>query len=191
MKHHIFFMFVQVIFTASLGSSVNINLFKNSSIGPYELEFQQAYNCNPKKHNKIQHNMYVSKRGNKIMLFGNSTLEAPFDDTLFLEMKIAEKDSFGRWKENTYMQKIPNACSSMKKLLGNSWTAFMNGAGSQNTICPILPGIYISPGLDPLLFKESNLPKSFFYGTYKVNVYYTKNNQIFGCQAFIIEVKRS
>jgi len=28
--------------------------------------------------------MYVSKRGNKIMLFGNSTLEAPFDDTLFV-----------------------------------------------------------------------------------------------------------
>jgi hypothetical protein len=54
-------------------------------------------------------------------------------------MKIAIKDSFGRWKENTYMQKIPNACSSMKKLLGNGWTTFVNSAGSQNTICPILP----------------------------------------------------
>jgi len=56
-----------------------------------------------------------------------------------LEIKFAEKDSFGKWKENVYMHKSPNACSSFKTLMGNSWTAFLNGAGFQDTNCPIPP----------------------------------------------------
>jgi len=52
---------------------------------------------------------------------------------------MAEKDSFGRWKENAYMQKSPNACSSLKTLMGKSWTPFLSGVGIQDTNCPILP----------------------------------------------------
>ncbi|KAF0747426.1 Uncharacterized protein FWK35_00028452 [Aphis craccivora] len=105
---------------------------------------------------------------------------------------MAEKDSFGRWKENAYMQKSPNACSSLKTLMGKSWTPFLSGVGIQDTNCPILPGIYIAPGFDlVLILKESNIPKIFAYGTYKINMWYTKKNEMFGCQSIVIEVKRS
>lgn len=53
-------------------------------------------------------------------------------------------------------------------------------------------GIYIAPGFDlVLILKESNIPKIFAYGTYKINMWYTKKNEMFGCQSIVIEVKRS
>jgi len=52
---------------------------------------------------------------------------------------MAVKDPLGNWKENVFSHKIPKACSSLKKIMGVSWNAFINGAGSQNTECPILP----------------------------------------------------
>jgi len=52
--------------------------------GPFDLVFKQLYNCNPTKNNKIQHNMYIGHRGNSSWLLGNSTLEIPLDDTLFV-----------------------------------------------------------------------------------------------------------
>jgi len=54
-------------------------------------------------------------------------------------MKMALKDSFGRWKENVFVTKSPNACSSLKKLMGNIWTAFKHGSGFKNADCPIPP----------------------------------------------------
>ncbi|KAE9537505.1 hypothetical protein AGLY_006528 [Aphis glycines] len=105
-----------------------------------------------------------------------------------LEIKLAEKDSFGKWKENAYMHKSPNACSSLKTLMGNSWTPFLNGAGFQDTNCPILPGIYIAPGFEVIsIIKESKIPKIFAYGTYKINMWYTKKNEMFGCQSIVVE----
>jgi len=54
-------------------------------------------------------------------------------------MKMALKDSFGRWKENVFVTKSPNACSSLKQLMGNIWTAFKHGSGFKNADCPIPP----------------------------------------------------
>lgn len=52
---------------------------------------------------------------------------------------MALKDSFGRWKENAFVTKLPNACSTLKQIMGGIWTAFKVGAGFKNTDCPIPP----------------------------------------------------
>jgi len=54
-------------------------------------------------------------------------------------MKMALKDSFGRWKENVFVHKSPKACSTLKKLMGNIWIPFKIGSGFKNTDCPIPP----------------------------------------------------
>ncbi|XP_022161652.1 uncharacterized protein LOC111027554 [Myzus persicae] len=107
-----------------------------------------------------------------------------------LEMYMAPKDSFGNWKENVYMHKVSNACSSLKKLVGNAATSFIHGLGLKSANCPVLPGIYIANGLDPSIFEQSNMPKAFFYGTYKFHAQYSRKNENFGCQVYILEFKR-
>jgi len=54
-------------------------------------------------------------------------------------MKMALKDANGIWIENAFTHKIPNACSSFKKAMGNMWTPFIYGTGFKKTDCPILP----------------------------------------------------
>jgi len=56
-----------------------------------------------------------------------------------LEIKLALKDSFGRWRENAFVLKSPKACSTLKQLMGNIWTAYKHGNGLKNTDCPIPP----------------------------------------------------
>ncbi|XP_022161683.1 uncharacterized protein LOC111027582 [Myzus persicae] len=190
MTYNTLFMFVQLLMTICSGWSANSNPLLSSPIGPYRVVFKQVYICNPKQNNKIQHYLYLSHKANSTWIFGNTTLEIPLDDTFFLEMSMSVKDSFGNWKENVFMHKVSKACSSFKKLMGNTWKLFLHGNGIQNTECPILPGVYKSPGFDLSLFDKSNFPKSFFYGTYKFRMFYSKSNEIFGCQVYIIELKR-
>jgi len=53
-------------------------------------------------------------------------------------------------------------------------------------------GVYIiSSGIDTNVFMDANFPKSFFYGTYKFRVSYTKNNEVYACFTFVVEVKRT
>jgi len=51
-------------------------------------------------------------------------------------------------------------------------------------------GVYIAPGFDLSFFEKSNFPRSFFYGTYKFRIFYSKANEIFGCQLYIVDIKR-
>uniref|UniRef100_A0A2S2NV99 Uncharacterized protein n=1 Tax=Schizaphis graminum TaxID=13262 RepID=A0A2S2NV99_SCHGA len=139
MELNIFIICIQVIFTISSASSADFKLFSSSPIGPYHMVFKQVYICNPEHHYKIRTNWHLSHGDNKTMLIGNTTLEVPFDDNLSLEMKMAYKDSSGSWRENAFMHTALNACTSIKLLLGSVWTTFVNGLGSQNTNCPILP----------------------------------------------------
>ncbi|XP_060834734.1 uncharacterized protein LOC132917818 [Rhopalosiphum padi] len=185
-------MFIQLIFTinSEYVKSDGLKIFSTSPIGPYKLIFKQTYSVNLAKNNTIQCNYYLSHRDNKTFIFGNTTLNIPFDDTLFLELKMALKDSSGRWKENLYMQKWPNACSSLKKIIGNTWTAFVYGLGINHTNCPLPTGFHTGRGLDTSLFKYSNLPKTFLYGTYKVYFYFLQKNEIVGGQVYILEFKR-
>jgi len=56
-----------------------------------------------------------------------------------VEIKMALKDSFGIWKENVYMHKSPNACSTVKQLLGKAWPDLIHGYGYPTVNCPIPP----------------------------------------------------
>ncbi|XP_022182516.1 uncharacterized protein LOC111042276 [Myzus persicae] len=190
MKHNIIFMLIKLIFLISSGSSDDLKLFSGSPAGPYRLVIKQVSNCNPTQNNKIQHNMYLRHRANSTFIYGNTTLEIPFDDTFFLEIKMAFKDSYGIWRENVFMHKSPKACSTLKKLLGKAWNAIANGYGITKVDCPLLPGVYISPGMDASLFEKANFPKTFFYGTYKFKMYQLRENEIFGCQNFVVGFKR-
>ncbi|XP_026807143.1 uncharacterized protein LOC113549859 [Rhopalosiphum maidis] len=192
MKYYIFFLFIQVIFTVNLESAKfsDVKIFSTSPIGPYKLVFKQIYSANSTKNNKLQYNFYLSHKDNKTTVFGNITTNIPLDDTLFVGVKIAVKDSSGRWKENSLMQKWQNACSTLKQFAGNAWSTFLYGFGVNHTNCPIPKGFYIAPGVDTSILKNSNLPKTFLYGTYKVHIYLSQQNEIVGGQVVIVELKR-
>jgi len=40
------------------------------------------------------------------------------------------------------------------------------------------------------MLSASNLPKQFFYGTYKFRFSYSKNNETYGCFISVIDIKR-
>jgi len=52
-------------------------------------------------------------------------------------------------------------------------------------------GFYKIAGIDTDTFMNTNFPKSFFYGTYKFRVTYTKNNEVYTCFIIVLEVKRT
>jgi len=52
-------------------------------------------------------------------------------------------------------------------------------------------GFYKLAGVDTAIFMNTNFPKSFFYGTYKFRVMYTKNKEAYACFIFVLEVKRT
>jgi hypothetical protein len=53
-----------------------------------------------------------------------------------------------------------------------------------------LQGFYIASGVDTSILKDSNLPKTFLYGTYKLYMYYMQQNEIICGQVIIAELKR-
>lgn len=61
-----------------------------------------------------------------------------FQCELQMEMSVAVRDASGKWKENTYIHKIPKACSAMKKMLGNTFTTCAKGFGIPDH-CPYPP----------------------------------------------------
>jgi len=56
-----------------------------------------------------------------------------------MEINIAMRDSFGKWKYNTFIQKSPKACSTLKQGYGNSWNKYLKNFGIKNNTCPIAP----------------------------------------------------
>ncbi|KAF0767852.1 Uncharacterized protein FWK35_00025647 [Aphis craccivora] len=57
----------------------------------------------------------------------------------------------------------------------------MDGGGIYNATCPIPRGVYKLSGLDTAIFSSANFPKTFFFGSYKFRLFYTKNNEVYGC----------
>lgn len=53
-------------------------------------------------------------------------------------MNIASRGTSGEWKNNTFIHKMPMACSSLKNVLGNAWPLFTQGFGVKND-CPVPP----------------------------------------------------
>ncbi|XP_022180916.1 uncharacterized protein LOC111041073 [Myzus persicae] len=161
-------------------------------MGEYRVNMLAMVRCESIKTNGlIQINYYLSKTSsNTTEIKGNVTYYIPLDDTFNIELNLAVKDSIGGWKENAHIFKTPKACSSLKHILGNSWSTLTERLGMSNVRgCPIPVGCYVAKNMphDHWLY---NLPRQFFYGTYKLRFQYTKNKEIYGCSTSIIEVKR-
>lgn len=50
---------------------------------------------------------------------------------------MAIQDPVSGWKENVYLHKIPNACSTFKLTMGNEWNSVKDGFGMSNNNCPL------------------------------------------------------
>lgn len=61
-----------------------------------------------------------------------------------------------------------------------------------NRCCLRSQGTYVSKGYDLSdLGSRLNIPKTFFYGVYKMRVYFTdQREKVYGCGIFVIAVKR-
>ncbi|XP_029344506.1 uncharacterized protein LOC115033005 [Acyrthosiphon pisum] len=183
-----------LLFLSSLISYIgsrNLNILSVLPLGPYKLNFKQVRSCDSSKSYKIQHNFYLSfnQISNATEIRGTTISIVPFDDTLFMEANVALRDKDGNWKDNTYMHKSPKACSSFRNLMGAEWTTVINGLGIKNATCPIPPGNYTGTGVDTSLFSNTNLPKTFVYGTYRLRYYYTRNNEVYTCLIYVFEIK--
>ncbi|KAL4148715.1 hypothetical protein QTP88_002884 [Uroleucon formosanum] len=161
-------------------------------VGNYRINFLAMMRCTPAPSNNYnQFNLYLSKKtANTSEIMGNITHLQPFDDSLDLEFDLAVKDSIGGWKENAFFYKVNKACSGLKMLFGDAWNPLMSGIGMNNITCPVPEGYYKLPGLDTAIFKSTNFPKTFFYGTYRFRARFTKNKIVYGCFIAVVEVKR-
>jgi len=50
-------------------------------------------------------------------------------------------------------------------------------------------GVHVMKGFDVAEFMKSNVPKSFFYGTFIIRLSYSRKNEILGCTIIIVEIK--
>eukprot|EP00102_Acyrthosiphon_pisum_P026891 XP_016664101.1 PREDICTED: uncharacterized protein LOC107885128 [Acyrthosiphon pisum] len=162
--------------------------------GKYRLNVLAMIRCSSLSvvtNNKMKFELYVSKKSaNTTEILGNVTLLVPFDDSFNLEFDFAIKDSIGGWKENAYLYKSPNAYTMIKMFLGGAWTKITNGIGIYNATYPIPAGFYKGSGINTADLMLTNFPKTFFYGTYRMSCYITKNHETYGCAKIIVEVKR-
>ncbi|XP_015369654.1 PREDICTED: uncharacterized protein LOC107165777 [Diuraphis noxia] len=172
--------------------SRNFNIFSSLPFGPFKIIFKDIQICNASKEYKIQNNFYLGQnpKSNVTEIKGNITVTIPFDDSLFLEGNFARRSADGIWKENTFIHKMPKACSTLRYLMGEEWSRMMYDLGIQNATCPVPPGVYIFPGLDTSIFnKNTNFPKTFIYGTYKLRYFYSRKNEVYGCNIYVVEIK--
>ncbi|CAI6348858.1 unnamed protein product [Macrosiphum euphorbiae] len=175
----------------SCTGSRNLNIFSALPLGPYKVNFKQVRICDPSKFYKIQHNFYLSYNqiSNSTEIRGTTISIIPFDDTMFMEANVASRGADGNWKDNTYMHKSPKACSTFRNIMGAEWTTVMTDLGIKNATCPIPPGNYTAIGVDTSLFLNTNLPKTFVYGTYRLRYYHTRNNEVYSCVLYVFEIK--
>ncbi|XP_025419795.1 uncharacterized protein LOC112690089 isoform X2 [Sipha flava] len=189
---YIFVIICAVVFHDDLG--VNSQKFFPNLPGDFRIEYKAFIRCQIKTNNDIRLNLYLSKKSaNTTEIRGNVTIGKPIDDSWTANAIFAIKDSIGGWKDNAHIFKFEKACTTIKNFLGKEWKLALNSFGAENTNCPLLPGVYVGKGKYELtnFISNSNFPKIFFYGTYKVRFFLTdKNNIEHGCGSVVVEVKR-
>ncbi|XP_022174000.1 uncharacterized protein LOC111036313 [Myzus persicae] len=183
-----------IVFVVFVHSDTTKRLFlPQLPMGEYRVKMVAIIRCEQSQTNNLMKlNYYISKTSiNTTDMKGNMTFLIPLDDSLNVEINGAVKDSIGGWKENAHIFKQPKACSALKKMLGNTWHNITESLGMHNTPgCPIPAGTYVSSGMKKSDDFFSNLPKQFFYGTYKVRFQFTRNKMVIGCSISVVEVKR-
>ncbi|XP_050532913.1 uncharacterized protein LOC126900921 [Daktulosphaira vitifoliae] len=158
--------------------------------GKYKLKFKAFSICNETIDYPMIFKYYLSKVStSKVQLMGNITLKIPFDDKLIFDMNTAVWSKIGGWKDNANVYQNKGACSSLKFFMGKVWNEYIQK--HHFTDCPIQPGFYKSSGFDLSLLDQANLPKEFFYGTYKQKIFFSneKNDQL-GCFFVIFDLLR-
>ncbi|XP_022180185.1 uncharacterized protein LOC111040559 [Myzus persicae] len=155
----------------------------NLPLGEYRTVFEKIYPCESTASHSIKFDVYFSKKTtSKTELKGNITYLIPFDDTLTLDANVASWSLIGGWKPNSAVYISKNACSSLKKVLGNAWYAMIKTFSVPSTSCPLPVGIFTTPGLDVKELEDHNSPKVYFYGKYKL-LFKIKNEakKVLGC----------
>ncbi|XP_050438386.1 uncharacterized protein LOC126844317 [Adelges cooleyi] len=136
--------------------------------------------------------MYLSKTSaTEFEIMGNITYLIPFDDSVSLNINLANKGSIGGWVENAHVYTTTNACSKLKYLLGDSWKDYCQGFKFPDLECPMKPGIYVSSGINTNKMKNTNFPKKFFYGEYKMVIKFTSSKgEKLGCLVIVLDIIR-
>ncbi|XP_050535704.1 uncharacterized protein LOC126902452 [Daktulosphaira vitifoliae] len=171
----------------SLESTV---LMPNLPVGKYKLKFKAVSICNESVDYPMKFKYYLSKVSTtKALLMGNVTLNIPFDDNLKLHLNLAVWSKIGGWKDNANVYQNKRACSHQKFLLGNVWSEYIEKHNF--TDCPIQPGFYKINGFDISHISNANLPKEYFYGTYKQKIFYNNEKDIqVGCYFLVYDLIR-
>ncbi|XP_050547588.1 uncharacterized protein LOC126909214 [Daktulosphaira vitifoliae] len=175
------------------------NLFPNLPVGEFRFKFKVAFKCNTSTNYKIDLNLHQSKVSkNKILLVGNIDLQIPFDDLLSADVNVAVMDKIGGWKDNAFIYNTKNACSTIKSKWNEGWIVFIKSSNISDNSCPIKANNYVVSNLDVDEFfvklQKTNIfvPKTFFYGSYKLRlaIKSTGSSAIVGCLIIIVDIVR-
>ncbi|XP_050439218.1 uncharacterized protein LOC126844837 [Adelges cooleyi] len=166
--------------------------FPNLPFGEYRLKFLGAFICNESINYPISYNYHLSRISKtKTVLTGKLIQRIPFDDSLNLHISAAVLDNIGGWKSNAFIHRRPNACLSLKNIMGEAWIPFLQSFNESISGCPVKPGNYTLNGFDLSLLEKSNFPKQYFYGTYKLKIQATdKKDDPDSCLFIVSEVVR-
>ncbi|XP_050436990.1 uncharacterized protein LOC126843473 [Adelges cooleyi] len=166
--------------------------FPNLPVGEYKIKIKGAFICNESVNYPIRFKLHTSRvTKTKTVLTGNISMRIPFDDNLDLHLNMAVLDKIGGWKDNAFVYRKPKACTNLKNLMGNVWVNFINSFNRTQASCPLPVGTFIMHGFDLALLENMNFPKQFFYGTYKLKVFYTDPSDVLvGCVIIVIEYVR-
>ncbi|XP_026814210.1 uncharacterized protein LOC113554528 [Rhopalosiphum maidis] len=170
-----------LIGSSCLVKSKNVYMH-NLPLGEYRTVFEKLYPCQSLTLNQF-HLYYNKKAYNVTELKGNFTFLNPFDDSYTLDVNAASWSLIGGWKPNSMVYVAKKACSSLKMFAGNAWYTVLKAFNITKTSCPILPGTYVTSGMNLKNVEEDhNFPKVYFYGKYKVS-FKIKNykNEIITC----------
>ncbi|VVC24716.1 MD-2-related lipid-recognition domain [Cinara cedri] len=187
-------MFLIIPVSCVVLKSANKNFFPNLPIGEYKVYPRAIIQCKRLVEHVFEFNLYLNKIStNSSEVRGNFTFKKALDDSFQLKVNFAVKDSIGDWKDNYFFFQTRKACTSIKTICGNLSSMVLGSNSSYNgKDCPVPAGVYVSNGFDLTSFIDNaNVPKQFFYGTYKIRIEFVdkKNNQV-GCIIFIVVFKR-
>ncbi|XP_050439040.1 uncharacterized protein LOC126844703 [Adelges cooleyi] len=162
-------------------------------MGEYKTNLKAVFPCESTEKHKLQYNTYLSKKSaTGFELVGNITYLIPFDDSLTLNINMAKRGSIGGWVDNAHVYTTTKACSKMKELFENVWQLYVKGFHFSDMDCPIKPGVYVSSGIDLGQLTDTNFPKVFFYGEYKMVLTFPSSNNVekLGCSVLVLDILR-
>ncbi|XP_050433318.1 uncharacterized protein LOC126841096 [Adelges cooleyi] len=189
-KFFIYFLSLLIFFTDDLIGERKF--FPNLPVGEYKLKFHGAFICNESINYPLFYNMHTSRVSEtKTVLTGKYIAKIPFDDSLTLDLNMAVLDTVGGWKYNAFVYRHSNACSRLKKFMGEVWRTYLHSYEPISSDCPMGIGNYTMNGFDLSLLEKFNFPKQFYYGIYKLKIQYINKEDVpVGCLYIVLQFTR-